>query len=214
VCIDGKPYWIKRQAQQGLSAELIAGRLAARLDVGGRTEIVHVPKEALPGDGSADHLEGLGVGIQHLRDTVNAREISQLTGGKNLTPGLINQRSHAAVVAFQSWIGVGDSQVLIDMTRGLLYSIDHGDAFGDLTNTTPTLIVTDIPGIPHAHGTQGPPLEAAIARVEGVEDQEILTAVAKVPVQGPDWNGDQNWRLQIAHWLAERRDRLEAGILP
>jgi hypothetical protein len=33
VCVDGNTYWIKRKAQQGLVAELVAGRLGARSSV-------------------------------------------------------------------------------------------------------------------------------------------------------------------------------------
>jgi hypothetical protein len=32
VCSDGKTYWVKRSAQQGLVAELVAGRVAALAD--------------------------------------------------------------------------------------------------------------------------------------------------------------------------------------
>ncbi len=34
VGIDGKVYWVKAKSQQGLVAELVAGRLAAALGVG------------------------------------------------------------------------------------------------------------------------------------------------------------------------------------
>src|SRR3954447_17793627 len=63
-CMDGASYWIKRAAQHGLAAELIAGRLGSQIGASADAKIVRVPREALPADGSANHLEGVGVGLR------------------------------------------------------------------------------------------------------------------------------------------------------
>ncbi len=62
ICSDGRTYWVKRNAQQGLVAELVAGRVAELAHAGPPARIIEVPRAALPSDGTADHLEGVGVG--------------------------------------------------------------------------------------------------------------------------------------------------------
>jgi hypothetical protein len=40
VCSDGKTYWVKGRAQQGLVAELIAGRLADKVGAGPSARVI------------------------------------------------------------------------------------------------------------------------------------------------------------------------------
>src|SRR6266540_132125 len=42
VCIDGKSYWVKGQSQRGLVAELIAGRLAAKVSAGPVARVIRM----------------------------------------------------------------------------------------------------------------------------------------------------------------------------
>ena len=62
VCVDGNTYWIKRKAQQGLVAELVAGRLGAIVGATAPGVIANVVPEAMPADNPPNHLLGLGVG--------------------------------------------------------------------------------------------------------------------------------------------------------
>src|SRR3954453_12471014 len=62
VCADGKTYWVKRNAQEGLVAELIAGRLGRLVDAAPMAHIVEVPD--LIARPVAPALAGVGVGIE------------------------------------------------------------------------------------------------------------------------------------------------------
>lgn len=50
--------WVKRKAQRGLVAELVAGRLGVLVEAAPRAVIVNVENAAMPADGSANHLPG------------------------------------------------------------------------------------------------------------------------------------------------------------
>lgn len=75
VCIDGKTYWVKAATQQGLVAELIAGRLAAAVGAGPVARIVRVPQEVVLANDPAAQLVGIVVGSEDHPDTVNARDL-------------------------------------------------------------------------------------------------------------------------------------------
>src|SRR5712691_9442470 len=64
VAIDGRTYWNKRNAQQGLVAELVAGRLGAQTGAAPMARVVRTTPEVMPHDGSANHLLGIGVGVE------------------------------------------------------------------------------------------------------------------------------------------------------
>jgi len=113
VCADGKTYWVKGRAQQGLVAELIAGRLAAKVGAGPLARVIRVPHEALPTGGQAAHLEGVIVGLEDVPNTVNGRELAGILGPGVLPAAGIDPVSRALVFVFQTWIGVGDTQVLV-----------------------------------------------------------------------------------------------------
>jgi hypothetical protein len=154
VCMDGSTYWVKAQAQQGLAAELIAGRLAKRVNAGPDARIIRVPPEALPTDGTASHLEGLNVGTRDCPGTVNVKELGTI-GVTSVDKKHVDASARARVVAFQSWIQVGDTQCLIDMTNGGFHSIDHGEVFSAVDNMTdPTLCICEPPGLPRLHGAE------------------------------------------------------------
>jgi hypothetical protein len=213
VCSDGKTYWVKRTAQQGLVAELIAGRVAALAGAGPVARVVEVPRAALPASGVANHLEGTGVGTLDRRGAENARHLQQfLPPQGQFDVASVDAASRAMVIAFQSWIGAGDSQVLIDLATGEVLSIDHGECFGSAaTLSDPTPIVTDIPGVSSDHGRTARLIDRAVKTIEAVTDGQLLEAVACVP-DVPDWRADADRRLTIAAWLAHRRDRLR-GVM-
>jgi hypothetical protein len=211
AALSGRIVWVKAAAQQGLVVELVAGRLAARVGAGPLARIIRVPAEALPSDGSANHLQGVHVGTEDLAGGVNDRELAAIGGGP-LDPAKINAASRARVVAFQSWLGVGDNQVLIDVAGGSVYSIDHGQCLDNLSDfSDPVLVVHAVPGLPDDHGREAACIEAAVTEIESVTDAELLEAVARVP-SGGAWQSAPDRRLAMARWLAHRRDRIR-GVM-
>ncbi len=90
VCIDGKTYWVKGNAQQGLVAELIAGRLAAMVGAGPPARIVRVTPAVLPATGEAAHLEGIVVGSEDQPGTVNARDLEPFVRNGTFQPGAVD----------------------------------------------------------------------------------------------------------------------------
>jgi hypothetical protein len=77
VCSDGRTYWIKRMAQHGLIAELVAGRLGAQLETAPLARPIVVPPGALPASGAANHLQGLRVGMADEPAMENFRHITE-----------------------------------------------------------------------------------------------------------------------------------------
>jgi hypothetical protein len=212
VCSNGRTYWVKSRAQQGLVAELVSGRLAGGLGVGPSAHVIEVPSAALPGDGSAGHLVGTGVGTEDFRDNVNSRDIAPFMQSGAFDPKKIDAASRAAVVVFQSWVGAGDAQVLLNLTTGRVSTIDHGECSGNLAKSAPTPLVTDIPGVGPDAGRDTKFVEASVGRIEAISDEQLLDAVAGVPNVG-EWRADENRRLQIAQWLASRRDELRTVMM-
>jgi len=208
VCIDGKTYWVKGRAQQGLVAELIAGRLAAELDAGPMARVIRVTVEVLPHGGTADHLQGVVAGLEDLPGTVNGRDLAPFIANGRFQPGLVEPASRARVVVFQTWIGAGDSQVLVRLSDGTVFSIDHGDCFGSTAGQTdPTVVLTAIPGVPPEVGKEARYVSPAVEQIESITDGKLLEAVAGVPMGG-EWRSPVERRVQIASWLAYRRGRL------
>jgi hypothetical protein len=203
VAIDGVTYWVKANAQRGLVNELIGGRLASKVGVGPMARVVRVPAECLPTDGSAQHLRGMNVGLQDISGTVNAREL-QHVGVSSLDPAKVSSADRALVVAFHTWTATSDAQVLLNMHSGRVHTIDFGDSFSEVSGD-PSLVVLDLPGLPHDHGTAD--AEAACAKVESISDDDLLTAVAAVP-WGDGWGSSPDTRLELAERLADRRSNV------
>ena len=210
IGIDGKVYWVKNRSQQGLVAELVAGRLAALLGIGPPTRIVHVPDEAIPSSGEGRHLVGLGVGSEDMVGTVNTKDLPQILGATVLDPKVIDARSRTMVTGFRTWIGAtGDPQALLNLQDGTVYTIDHGDCFSDVTaRADPVITLVHIHSVGDDVGKDEPSVKAAVRRINHMDDRTILEAVAGMPLGGP-WQSPVDRRLQIAEWLAYRRDRME-----
>ncbi len=214
VGIDGKVYWVKSKSQQGLVAELVAGRLAAVLGVGPPTRIVHVPEEAIPASGEGTHLVGLGVGSEDMTGTVNTKDLPGVLGPAAFDPKSIDARSRTMVTAFRTWIGAtGDPQALVNLQDGTVYTIDHGDCFADVTGQAdPAVTLVAIHSVPDDVGKDEYSVKAAVRRIKHMGDTVILEAVAAMPFGGP-WQSPVDRRLAIAQWLAYRRDRMEEVML-
>lgn len=214
VCIDGKTYWVKgKPVQQGLVSELVAGRLAFKTGAGPNAKIIRVLSGILPSDGSANHLEGIGVGIEDFPNTVNSKDLDTFVKSGGFDPKLIDPASRALVIVFQTWLGIGDSQMLIDLTKGTVYSIDHADAFGSTNNLSdPTPIVTPIPGVDDKDIKENEHIEGAVSIIESVDDNSLLESVANIP-SGEDWRSPPDRRLEICRWLAHRRDQIRKAMV-
>lgn len=210
VCSDGRTYWIKRSAQDGLIAELVAGRLGALVDAAPTAAPVVVHPQALPVDGSANHLVGVGVGIADEPAMENFRHITDKAPDGNLDPRRLDVGSVARVIAFQSWIGAGDTQILVDLRTGRLLSIDHGAlAAASSLNSAPVIVIA--PGIPGDVGRSSALMRPVLERIENVTDEDLLRAVAGAP-DDAQWQAGADRRLAIAESLALRRDALREVI--
>ena len=211
----GGKYWVKSTAKCGLVSELVCGRLADLLGCGSPAVVMGVDQSIVPPDrtGEFANPDALYVGILHLPDSINLREVSEtMLRSKGLPPESIDGRSRAAVVAFQSWIGLGDNQVMVGLSNGRVYSIDHEDTFNNLKTSAPLdLIVTGAAVIPDVVGKEPESVENTIIQIENLQDNDLLGAVSKVP-SGTEWNADPDRRLQIADWLSARKKHLR-GVM-
>jgi len=209
VCVDGKTYWLKATAQEGLVAELIGGRLAALTHAGPPSRVVRLTSEALPPSGECDHLVGVVFGSQDTPNAENARDIGLLTAGGRLDPKVIDPVARSKVIAFQTWLGVGDAQVLVRPTDGQVFSFDHGDAFSDASDRRdPEVVVTDIPGVDPTVGKRPGDVLVAVRSIEAITDDQIVRAVAGMP-HGDPWRSPVARRKEIVEYLIHRRNRLE-----
>jgi hypothetical protein len=210
VCSDGHTYWIKRQAQHGLISELVAGRLGAQVGAAPAAAPVEVTTEALPPSRVANHLQGLGVGVADEPAMENFRHITEKAPDGNLDPARLDAASVARVIAFQSWVGAEDTQILVDLRSGRLLSIDHGalTSIGAL-NSPPQVVIS--PGIAADIGRQQRFMRPALERIEQMTDEALLRAVAGAP-DDQQWQAGADRRLAIAKSLALRRDALRQVV--
>ena len=206
IGLDGKKYWIKGRAQQGLAAELISGRLAHRLEVGPAVRIMRIYTEILPESGIANHLQGLVVGVEDIPNTELSKDLQHLIAAGTISEKSIDRNSLARVLAFQSWIGVGDPQAMIGLSDGKVHSIDHGDCYQAPDNREAPAVVT-IPGIPIEQLREREPVLSACREIEAISDDDILEDVSRMP-SGGDWRSGDDRRYAIAEFLVNRRDRL------
>jgi hypothetical protein len=208
VCVDRKTYWLKSDAQQGLVAELIAGRLANATHAGPSSKVIRLTDEALPQTPDCSHLVGVVFGSEDMPNAENARDIEVVIAGGALDPSLIDALARSRVVAFQTWIGVHDAQVLVRATDGQVFSFDHGDAFGDTENRAdPQVIVTPIPGVAESVGRRPGDVTVAVAAIESIGDDQIIHAVSGIP-HGEPWRSPVSRRAAIVEYLIHRRGRL------
>jgi hypothetical protein len=175
--------------------------------------VIRVTPESCAGQPDLDHLHGVVVGTVSQQDCVNARDLAPLIGEGQFEPGTIDSESRARVIAFQTWLGVSDCQVLVQVTSGKVLSIDHGDCFGvvdDLT-TTPSVVLTEIQGVDPNVGRDAGAINDAVTRIESVKDEHLVEAASRVP-SGGSWQSPVSRRLAIARWLAVRRDILRRAM--
>jgi hypothetical protein len=212
VAVDGRSYWVKSESQQGLVSELICARLASVTHAGPAGRILRVTAEAVSSAPDCAHLVGVVFGSQDRADAVNARDIGALIGDQPFDPSVIDAPARARVIAFQTWVGVTDSQVLLSARTGQLWSLDHGDAFGNVDDlNNPSLVITDIPGVSPTVGSRIGDLAAAAVEIESVTETQIIEAVSGIPL-GEPWRSPVERRARIVRYLIHRQGRLR-GVL-
>ena len=207
ICSNTQIYWLKRRAQGGLLTELVAGRLAAKLSVGPEARVVLVPPSLARREPSLSRFDGLNVGTRHVPNAQSARGLTELMGTEAFGPRTIDAESRGAVITFQTWLNVGDAQVLIGLTDGRVQSFDNGDSLDAMLKGKPAVVVTSIPGVADDLGQSWRHIEPALRRIEDLPEEEILAAVACVPDEDI-WRGQFHRRIAIAEWLIKRRQVL------
>ncbi len=213
LAVDGHNYWVKVRAQQGLVAELICGRLGHLLGVAPNAAIIRIIKEVVVSHQTAGDLVGILAGTVDVVGTINPKDMGRIAPELKLDEKNVDALSRANVVIFQTWIGAGDPQVLIDPGTGKVLSIDHGGALADTTNQgAPTLVVAPIPGLPDTYGSKAGARFELVERIESLSEEEILEAVSRVPTGEEVWRGSRTTRLTIGRWLASRRSKVREVI--
>ena len=221
VCDDGETYWVKRfrhssfvagqreaGAQQGLLAELVAGRLGHQLVASSAAAVVNVPTSLRRDDGSIDHLLGVGVGLEDQDGMENLRYLADQMPSGALATATLDLPSVARVIVFHSWIGAADAQIMIDLRAGRVMSVDHGD-YAAFQSDTPSVVVA--PDLPPNLTRDAQVIEPEVERIEALTDEQILAAVSRVPAAA-EWRADRQRRVALAEALGLRRDRLGSAM--
>lgn len=201
VLEDGRVFWTKSSATDGLFAELVAGRLAYRLGIGPVVSTVLIP------DGRIIY------GCEDVRNAVNTKELSIfLPDLKKFDLAALDQATLGRVFVFQVWIGHADPQWLIDQEDGRVYSIDHEVWTADAGSaSTPELVSARMPGMPGYLKWNFAPTLAGIDAVEALSDEELVESVSSIPaVEG--WEYHPELACDIANGLADRRDALRKAL--
>jgi hypothetical protein len=168
--------------------------------------ILRLTPAAVPPGAIADHLLGIGVGIEDKPGMENLRHVTALRPDGTLDPATLDASTRAIVVVFQTWLGVGDTQILVDLRTGRLLSIDHGEWCPDPANRDDPAVI-ETPGVPPDFARDAALIDAAVDKIEGIADHSLVEAVARMP-SDPEWNSATDRRFAVAEWLAWRRGRL------
>jgi hypothetical protein len=212
LCSDNIVRWLKPRAQQGLAAEVIAGRLASSVGAGPNCHPVFVGIDAIAGELGLARFRGHVAGVEHRPGVESSKNLLRLIGSAS-TSLPIDPLSRAVVAAFQTWLDVSDAQVLVNLETGCVETCDHGDTFGELRKGPPSrVVIAKLPGTPSRASFTRAELDNAVRRIELLTDFEILSAVASMPDE-PGWQASFARRLAIAEWLIKRRGRLREVLL-
>ncbi len=210
--VDGKSYWVKARAQQGLVSELIAGRLAHEVGAGPNARIIRVTPECFASNAVIQRLVGVFCGIEHVHGVINSKDLQPLLANGSFKPDSIDPQSRAVTVVFQTWLGMADQQLLVGVQNGRVYTIDHGEWFNDGRASLPIqMVVAPIPGVDETVGRDVNLVDVPLRRIESLSDADLLTAVSQVPI-GAEWGSPAQRRLAIGAWLAERRANLRTVV--
>lgn len=166
--------------------------------------IIHVSEAAVGVNGEGREFLGTAFGSRAIPDTENSKTFGGF--GVPLGPENIDGFQRARTVAFQTFIGQRDQQLLVRVTDGFVYSIDHEewDAFAGASDVR--LVVTPVAGLAEGVGRSPDEVETAIHQVESLSDGDLVDAVSCLP-SGDGWC-DAEHLLRVAEVLSERRVRL------
>lgn len=202
VMEDGSIYWIKTTATDGLSAELIAGRLAHHLGIGAPVSAVRLA--------IGDEVV---FGSRDITGAVNSRDLKLFIPDlSTFDLAALDQATLGRTFAFQVWIGHSDPQWLIDFEDGRVYSSDHEKWHSDNGyRLAPRLLSARVPGMPDYLRAHGDITLDGVAAIEALTDETLILAVSAVPDM-PAWRYDTLVAMAVADALADRRDSLRGVI--
>lgn len=212
ICDDGRAYWVKGKTQggHGLEYDLIGGRLAALAGAGPGSTVVHVDPTAHPPGLERPDLLGTVVGTLDVPGTKNSKRLQEFLGDGSFDPGVLSDSARALTIAFQTWIGLQDEQLLVRLTDGMIFSIDYGAAFTDKSDPL-RLTIANLPGAPSELGRDWQYLRPAVEKIKAISDEQIMRSVARIP-SDDGWDADVNRRYKIACYVSERREQLEESV--
>lgn len=207
-CSNGEQYWVKPQQESGYSAaELFAGRLGVSTGIAPVANVVDVCPEALPPDDSLARFLGTWVGIRNVEGSVNAQDLAQHLTWGTFDRDRVDHDSWAEAITFQTWLGVSDEQVLVSLTTGRVISFDHEEWQRNLDGHIRRVVVAPILDLQIHPRFVAQSVERAVVRIEHLADDVLASAVA-IRQPSPWWVPPLGDRLQIARYLAYRRERL------
>lgn len=210
VGTDARTYLVKPRAQEGLGAELIAGRIGAFLGIAAETIVMEIGAASLPRNGSLDHFSGPQLAMRELEPVFNNEEL--VAYGMSPLRDQVDWDSWSLVLCFQSWLYVRDAQAVLRWTDGKVFSVDHGNCFFELAKGPTTGVVA--PSLHSVSGTRfdASRLHAAVREIELIPEQILLELVSNVP-DGDNWRMPIERRLRIAEWLLRRQPSVR-DVLP
>jgi hypothetical protein len=208
LAANGRSYWVKTKAQRGLFPEYAIGQLAALVGAGPGAELISVQRSALPLNGTLDRFEGTFVGSEHVPGAVNIEEFGELVTSGLLDPQVVDARSRARTIAFQTWVNAMDEQVLVRLEDGVVLTIDHGDCLSALPPGPPSrIVVAPIGGLSGTVGRDWRVVSEAVDAITAISEGQILEIVAGLEnLDG--WQAPFERRLMAARWLIKRQQKL------
>jgi hypothetical protein len=174
----------------------------------GRPQLVFVPQDLIDMEPEMRHMpSGPAHGSQVVEHCGEAEAIVHLD-----QPG--NRERFALLTVLFGWLGGADHQFIYENSTSLVHSVDHGHFFpGGPGWTSGTLAAAPQPEPDSRLMTEcaitAKDLSATCPGWAGVDDQTIARAVAAPP---DEWQMSEAERVDLATWVAGRRDRMMADL--
>lgn len=208
LCDDGQEYVVKgRNAGRSTFNDQVVGRLgmAMRAPVA-QVTLVDVPLDLiLENIEMKDLVDGVAHGSRLILKTSNAERLLYFDEPEN-------RSRFAALALLYGWPLVEeDHQFIYGIeTPHLVYSVDHGDSFPRGPGwSRASLLRVDPPQpdpvIRYGCNLTDEELSRAAVGLAGVDDGPLVEAIAAPP---DDWGVTMDERLNVALYLAERREQL------
>jgi HipA-like kinase len=206
-CDDNMDYVVKgRRAGRMVVNDQVIGRLGKGVNAPvGSPALVEVPQELIDAEPQMAHLVA---GVAHA--TAFLKDCSERLAYEHATE-LVNRPRFASLALLFGWVQAGDHQFIYEnASPHLVHSVDHGHFFPNGPDwTIASLAGAPAPapdaGVVSSAGLHDADLDAAGASFLGVSNEQIAAAVAAPP---DDWGLADNERVELAGYLARRRDIL------